>query len=148
MIEDPSHQKSLASFLNGENDYFPDGVNVSYVFPISQDEIFVRTYERGVGFTNACGTAMTASALIAQKFQYVSTNKVTVYNPGGFVQCHVEEQNGQYNLSLIGNATEVSIFKMEVNDGDLRFNDCVLTQEQVQYEKCSNFVKNKLGNLI
>ena len=91
---------------------------------------------------------MTASALIAQKFQYVTTNKVTVYNPGGFVQCHVEEQNGQYNLSLVGNATELSTFKMEIDDGNIRFIDCVLTQEQVQYEKCSNFVKQKLGNLV
>jgi diaminopimelate epimerase len=147
-IEDSTHQQTLASYLNGENDYFPDGVNVSYVYPISSDEIFVRTYERGVGFTNACGTAMTASALIAQKFQYVDTNKVTVYNPGGFVQCEVEERNGQYNLSLIGNATEISTFTMEVIGENVKFIDCVLTQEHVQYEKCSNFVRGKLGNLI
>lgn len=148
LIEDTSHQQSLASFLNGENDYFPDGVNVSYVFPISQDEIFVRTYERGVGFTNACGTAMTASALIARKFQYVNTNKVTVYNPGGFVQCLVETQGDSYNLSLIGNATNTSYYKLEIEDGNFRLFDCDLTKEQVQYEKCNKFVKQKLGNLI
>lgn len=55
----------IASYLNdGKNALFPDGVNVSFVEILSEDEIFVRTYERGVGYTNACGTAMSASSLM------------------------------------------------------------------------------------
>ena len=84
-VQDSTNQQQLASYLNGENDICPDGVNVSYVYPLSNNEIFVRTYERGVGFTNACGTAMTASALIARLENFVDDSVVTVYNPGGFV---------------------------------------------------------------
>ncbi|AWE07453.1 diaminopimelate epimerase [Lysinibacillus sp. 2017] len=147
-IQDTSHQQKLASYLNEKNDYFPDGVNVSYVYPISDDEIFVRTYERGVGFTNACGTAMTASALIAQKNHYIKEEKVTVYNPGGFVQCKVAMQNNTYHLSLIGNATEISKWKLQAFNGNFTLLDCILSEEHVQYEKCSIFIKEKLGNLI
>ncbi len=146
-IQDSSHQQKLASYLNGKNDYFPDGVNVSYVYPISDDEIFVRTYERGVGFTNACGTAMTASALIAKKNNYVKTEEVIVYNPGGFVKCHVSMQNDTYNLSLIGNATEIGIWNLEVKNGNFSLLNCNLTKEHVQYEKCNIFVNKKIGNL-
>lgn len=57
-------QEKLASYLNSDNPFFPDGVNVSFVRKFSNHQIFVRTFERGVGFTNACGTAMSASSLI------------------------------------------------------------------------------------
>jgi diaminopimelate epimerase len=144
-IEDVSHQQKLAAYLNGDNEYFPDGVNVSYVLPISESEIFVRTYERGVGFTNACGTAMTASALIAKLYDYVNVPKIKVYNPGGFVQCQVEANENSYQLSLIGNATVLGNYEI---DNDLHILGCFMTDEQLQYEKCNIFVKEKLGNLI
>jgi diaminopimelate epimerase len=144
-IENVAHQQKLASYLNGENDYFPDGVNVSYVYPISESEIFVRTYERGVGFTNACGTAMTASALIAKLYDYVNVQKIMVYNPGGFVQCDIGICGNDYELSLIGNATVLGNYEINSN---LHFLGCFITEEQLQYEKCNVFVKEKLGNLI
>ena len=147
-IQDATHHQQLATYLNGENDYFPDGVNVSYVYPISKSEIFVKTFERGVGFTNACGTAMTASALIAKMYDYVNVNKVTVYNPGGFVQCQVEIDNGVYKLSLIGNATVTAEYKVESVDEIYQKLSCFSTEEHVQYEKCNIFVKGKLGILI
>jgi len=59
------------------NDFFSDGVNVSFVHPVDESSIFVRTFERGVGFTNACGTAMTASALVAATINLVSFGEIT-----------------------------------------------------------------------
>ncbi|HEY4623695.1 MAG TPA: diaminopimelate epimerase [Solibacillus sp.] len=147
-IKDSAHQEQLASYLNENNEFCPDGVNVSYVYPMSEHEIFVRTYERGVGFTNACGTAMTASALIANLEHYVNVPLVTVYNPGGFVQCHVQTYENQYELSLIGNATIIGYYEVEPIANSFVFSNCFLTKEQVQYEKCDIFARNKLGQYI
>ena len=99
-------QKQLSEKVNGPNELFPDGVNVSFVKHLQPGTIYVRTFERGVGFTNACGTAMSASSLVTclhglNKFEEV----VNVYNNGGKVQCVVHKNEGKYTIDLIGNAT-------------------------------------------
>ena len=134
-IEQPTHQESLAKFLNGENEFTPDGVNVSYVYPMSNNEIFVRTFERGVGFTNACGTAMTASALIAYKCGYINEPNVTVYNPGGFVRCFVDIKDQQYKLKLIGNATYIQQCKVSINQDVYTFEAINDIDEAAYYEE-------------
>ena len=98
----------LGTKLNQKNPYFPDGVNVSFAQVLSSGHLFVRTFERGVGFTNACGTGMSATSLI-----YALTNQsenlfdklLTVLNPGGFVQTKVHRTANSYWIELIGNAT-------------------------------------------
>jgi len=121
-IEDATHQEQLAASLNKNNPYFSDGVNVSYVHPVNETSIFVRTYERGVGFTNACGTAMSASALVSTEIGLVPKGDVTVYNPGGFVKCHIGTQNDSHDLTLIGNATFFATFTGDyTNEGKLQW---------------------------
>lgn len=110
--KDTSHQQKWAQHFNGDNEYFSDGVNVSYV-TLVEDGIFVRTYERGVGFTNACGTAMTASALISCMAGLVPYGDVSVYNPGGMVKCSVSKQGDDIDLLLTGNATYLSVAEFD-----------------------------------
>ncbi|MBD3109800.1 diaminopimelate epimerase [Bacillus sp. AGMB 02131] len=99
-------QKTFSEHVNGENRYFPDGVNVSFVAILEQGNIFVRTFERGVGFTNACGTAMSASTLVTCLLNKNSFEEaVTVYNPGGKVKCIAHQKGEEYSIDLIGNAT-------------------------------------------
>ena len=99
-------QEKMSSYLNRENPYFPDGVNVSFIKILEKENIYVRTYERGVGFTNACGTAMSASTLVTCLLNENEVNEeVTVYNPGGKVKCVVHDKEGTYTIDLIGNAT-------------------------------------------
>ncbi|MGB6408583.1 MAG: diaminopimelate epimerase [Planococcus donghaensis] len=134
--KDTSHQQKWAQQFNGENTYFPDGVNVSYVTPVERG-IFVRTYERGVGFTNACGTAMTASALISCMAGLVPFGEVSVYNPGGLVKCTVTKEGETIQLLLTGNATYLSTSKFEWAD-DLVNSRMISTtdlKEQQRYEK-------------
>lgn len=134
--KDTSHQQKWAQQFNGKNTYFPDGVNVSYVTPVERG-IFVRTYERGVGFTNACGTAMTASALISCMAGLVPFGEVSVYNPGGLVKCTVTKEGETIQLQLTGNATYLSTSKFEWAD-DLVNSRMISTtdlEEQQSYEK-------------
>lgn len=101
--------KTVGEKCNATNPYFPDGTNVNFFKQILGKGIFVQTFERGVGLTNACGTGMLASAIIAAKLYHIEKGKwIEVYNPGGFVKCQVEEDgNGNYSGELLGNATYI-----------------------------------------
>lgn len=98
----------LGRRLNGPNPYFPNGVNVSFARVLAPTQLFVRTYERGVGFTNACGTGMAATSLIyalSRNDAQVFERPLTVTNPGGMVKTIVHREPGQFWIDLIGNAT-------------------------------------------
>jgi diaminopimelate epimerase len=52
---------------------FPDSTNVNFVQVVDSSTLLVRTYERGVGPTLACGTGCCAAAVIADKLGYTTT---------------------------------------------------------------------------
>lgn len=147
-IENSKHQESLAQLLNSENPVCPDGVNLSYVYPIDEESIFVRTYERGVGFTNACGTAMTASALVSKLNNFVTSETITVYNPGGFVKCHVNIENDTYKLQLVGNGTVTAHYVLSASDNSYKWVGHKETEEQSKYELLIEYVRNQLKNVF
>ena len=62
---------------------FPKGTNVNFVQLNSNDEITIRTYERGVeGETLSCGTGSVACAVLAHRLGK-TTNAVKVNTKGG-----------------------------------------------------------------
>jgi diaminopimelate epimerase len=131
-------QKQLSEKVNGPNDLFPDGVNVSFVKHVRPGSIYVRTFERGVGFTNACGTAMSASTLVTCLYELNDFEKiVNVYNNGGRVQCVVHESEGKYTIDLIGNATYLYNATVNVNleHGTYTVSSKTELMEQPSYEK-------------
>lgn len=98
----------LGEWLNGDNPYFSDGVNVNFGHILGHNKIFVKTYERGVGFTNACGTGMSATSLafaLTHPDQADFGQPITVFNPGGMVRTILHHENHNYWIELIGNAT-------------------------------------------
>lgn len=131
-------QKDLSEKVNGPNELFPDGVNVSFVNVLKPRNIYVRTFERGVGFTNACGTAMSASSLVTCLNGLNQLDEViNVYNNGGKVQSVVHETDGQYDIDLIGNATYLFNARVKVDLAGELFT--ILSKdefsEQLVYEK-------------
>ncbi|TWT25720.1 diaminopimelate epimerase [Planomicrobium sp. CPCC 101110] len=146
---DQSHQQKWAERFNGPNEHFSDGVNVSYVTKVKEG-IFVRTFERGVGFTNACGTAMTASALISCMAGLVPYGNVYVYNPGGMVQCQVEKNEEEIKLLLTGNATVLSVhqFLWEEKVDDSTFKSVEELDEQALYEKFIEQTSSVSGQFV
>lgn len=98
----------LGEWLNGDNPYFTDGVNINFGKILGHNQLFVRTFERGVGFTNACGTGMSATSLafaLTHPDRADFDQPIDVFNPGGKVRTIVHHQNHAYWIELIGNAT-------------------------------------------
>ncbi len=97
---------------------FPKGVNVSFVKVLAEGEIFSATYERGVGLTNACGTAMSASAYITALLkEWPESRPITVYNKGGMVICQKgRTPDGVEKIMLSGNATRLFRATIEVGE--------------------------------
>lgn len=124
----------LGSFLNGDNPYFPDGVNVNFAHIDGENQLFVQTYERGVGFTNACGTGMSATSLA-----FVLTHPdlghfdvpIKVYNPGGMVRTIVHHDGRRYWVELVGNATVTA--QLSVNEAVLH--NAGVSPDNIKVEK-------------
>ena len=84
----------------------PRGTNVNFVQVFGPGSIRVRTFERGVeGETLACGTGVTASALVASRVhQFGSPVKVQVQG-GDMLEVNFTERNGGFTaVSLTGPA--------------------------------------------
>lgn len=114
--EDFKELGPLGEWLNGDNPYFSDGVNVNFGHILGHNKIFVKTYERGVGFTNACGTGMSATSLafaLTYPDQADFGQPITVFNPGGMVRTILHHENHNYWIELIGNATFTHQIKVD-----------------------------------
>lgn len=61
--KDDLYDESLGKFLSTHK-LFKDDINVDFVYIQDKNNILMHTYERGVGFTKACGTGSCASYII------------------------------------------------------------------------------------
>jgi diaminopimelate epimerase len=89
-------------------DYKPNGTNVNFITPLENDEIHVRTYERGVeNETLSCGTGVTACALVYGNQKQL--NEVNIQTPGGKLKVKFSQSaDGSFtDIWLIGPAVQV-----------------------------------------
>ncbi|SPE51843.1 Diaminopimelate epimerase [Verrucomicrobia bacterium] len=96
--------------------FSPRGTNVNFVQVLGHDHILVRTFERGVeAETLACGTGVTASALIASLIhKFNSPIKIRVHG-GDELEVSFKENNGAFEeVSLTGPAEFVFEGEVEI----------------------------------
>lgn len=86
-----------------ESQYFPLKTNVNFVKILSRNEIVLRTWERGAGYTLACGTGSCAS-VAAGIINGLLDNRVLVHLRGGDL---IIEWDGINYIFMEGGATEV-----------------------------------------
>jgi len=84
----------------------PRGTNVNFVQVLSPGHIRVRTFERGVeGETLACGTGVTASALVSARLHGFASPVAVRVQGGDTLEVSFRESNGQFeDVRLTGPA--------------------------------------------
>jgi diaminopimelate epimerase len=82
-VEDPAAFDLAAIGPKLEHDpLFPERANITLAATPSRDRVVIRTWERGAGLTQACGTAACAAAVAAARLNRTGRD-VTVSLPGG-----------------------------------------------------------------
>jgi diaminopimelate epimerase len=113
---DQAMVQSLGAEVRGHACFAPRGTNVNFVQLLGGNAIRARTYERGVeGETLACGTGVTAAALISAEVHHL-TSPVRVRVQGGdWLEVSFEKKEGQFaGVRLSGPADFVFEGKMEM----------------------------------
>lgn len=77
---------------------FPERANITIAQIDSRSEITVRTWERGTGLTQACGSAACAAAVNGMRNNFTD-HTVTVNNPGGALEITWHKNN---RISMTG----------------------------------------------
>lgn len=108
---------NLGKAIRNDQRFAPKGLNVNFV-QIEENQLFVRTYERGVeNETLACGTGVTASALVYSNF--INANKIDIKTLGGNLSVSFEKKTDKcfQNIYLQGPAKFVfaTDIELEIN---------------------------------
>lgn len=102
-VVDEAELVALGEWCEAAPPLLPARANVSFVEMRGAD-LYVRTFERGVGLTNACGSAMAASVFAAGLTGRVPWGRdVTVFNKGGLVRGSATAPGAM--VTIEGNAT-------------------------------------------
>ncbi|MDD6285877.1 diaminopimelate epimerase [Methanosphaera sp. Vir-13MRS] len=92
---------------------FPEKVNVHFVNIISPEEINILTWERGAGFTFACGTGTTSCVLLGYKMGLLN-EKVHAHLSGGDLDITITEHDDFLTAVMEGKAITVYEANMTV----------------------------------
>ncbi len=82
---------------------FPNRINVQFVKPLSKNEVEIRIWERGAGYTLASGSSSSAVAAVMVK-RGITDKNITVKMPGGELKISIDEN---WNIKMTGEVKEI-----------------------------------------
>lgn len=82
---------------------FPNRINVQFAKPISRNEVEIRIWERGAGYTLASGSSSCAVASVMVK-RGLTDRDITVIMPGGELKISIDEN---WNIRMTGEVQEI-----------------------------------------
>ena len=97
-VDNENYDVSEGKYIE-KYELFEEGTNVNFVKVIDDENIFVKTWERGAGATYSCGTGCSASVVICNKLN-LTKDKVNVRVPGGNLRIEIQGNS----ICMIGNA--------------------------------------------
>ncbi|WP_185872935.1 diaminopimelate epimerase [Blattabacterium cuenoti] len=99
-----------------KNEYLEEGVNVNFVQLLKNNELIIRTYERGIEHeTLSCGTGVVASVIASYKMNKINvTKKILTYTNGGKLWVSFIAINNKYKEIYLTGSTKL-IFKGLIN---------------------------------
>ena len=109
---------AMGERVAARRDVFPAGANLSVLLPLGQDEVFVRTFERGAGLTASCGSGMAASRAVWSRIgETVPERELLIRNAGGTATVSLSVKDSRWHPVVEGNATLV--YRAEVDPAAL-----------------------------
>jgi diaminopimelate epimerase len=109
---------ATGSRVAGDSANFPIGANVSFVQQLGEDEVYIRTFERGAGLTESCGSGVSASRATLSRLGLADPGaRVLVRNPGGPSRAWLQQTGDVWQPILEGNATVM--LRTEVDTADV-----------------------------
>lgn len=101
--------------VRNSKEFIEKGINVNFVETLDEDQIYVRTYERGVeDETLSCGTGVTAAALISAHNDN-GFNRVEVKTMGGRLSVEFEKLSDTEFINIWLSGPAEMVFKGEIN---------------------------------
>jgi diaminopimelate epimerase len=107
--------KIKGAAIRNSDAFKSEGINVNFVQVIHENELYVRTYERGVeDETLSCGTGVTAAALSFRKFE-PGHHQIKINTPGGQLKVDfIQLDNGGFEEVWLSGPAEF-VFQGEIN---------------------------------
>ena len=107
-VVDAYSEPDLIELGKRADEVFADGANVSFLRSLDDDEVFVRTFERGAGLTPSCGSGVVASRAAYSRLTGLDpAQRLVVRNAGGVAAASIQIRDDAWYPVLEGNATVV-----------------------------------------
>lgn len=136
----------VGSDANDSKDIFDKGINVNLITELSDLKVYVQTYERGVGLTKSCGTGMTSASTYYSVMKGKLNKKIEVYNDGGMIWCTVKEDNNNFKVDFVGNATYIFEAKLSLENYEIS-NILINKKEEDKYNEFYEYTRQIILDL-